>query len=414
MSKVFSDSLNEILKLKTSTTLLKKKLIDYELSHTYAFGTTHTTIDNKTSTTNTGSTLIYFEMKIEALHSSMVLKGKGAKTKFEMKMGFSDSSQWNIFNEKNASSTLIHHPATFCGNGMYETFLLDTEPPISNQTSNATLKSKKSKKKKDKKKIEISASDTIQLTVVRVGDVVGCGWDQKKKWFYITLNGKRIKGRPILPASINTTNETNNATDTTDTLHQNKSISLCPGYSIGHITTTTNGKENEPIEMEGGNGGLPLMKSIEERMLGRSKSKSEQYLSTANVRIAFNFGQSPFVDPFSWERILSDKFSTFYNVTTSSNNMKEKKNYGGWSEDDTTNVWLRHLKATLVDEGFTAKEAKGASLVQSGGRTITRMYEWTLTLSSFSFLNFAKLKNNKWYVQKYVFKIENVVNYVSL
>jgi hypothetical protein len=105
----------------------------------------------------------------------------------------------------------------------------------------------------------------------------------------------------------------------------------------------TNGGEGAPEY------GYPLQKAIDARKAGLSSPTSSpaRYLSTANVRVRLNFGQSPFVCPVSWEAFLVAKYRRLY---------EEGVLEGSCALDDSANVWLRHLRAMLIDDGYTAEE----------------------------------------------------------
>jgi hypothetical protein len=108
----------------------------------------------------------------------------------------------------------------------------------------------------------------------------------------------------------------------------------------------TNGGEGAPEY------GYPLQKAIDARKAGLSSPTSSpssptRYLSTANVRVRLNFGQSPFVCPVSWEACLVAKYRRLY---------EEGVLEGSCALDDSANVWLRRLRAMLIDDGYTAEE----------------------------------------------------------
>ena len=108
----------------------------------------------------------------------------------------------------------------------------------------------------------------------------------------------------------------------------------------------TNGGEGAPEY------GYPLQKAIDARKAGLSSPTSSpsspaRYLSTANVRVRLNFGQNPFVCPVSWEACLVAKYRRLY---------EEGVLEGSCALDDSANVWLRRLRAMLIDDGYTAEE----------------------------------------------------------
>ena len=192
---------------------------------------------------------------------------------------------------------------------------------------------------------------------VKKGDVVGCGWDRRRKWLFATVNGHRVRG-----------------------------IDASKWESDPSFYVTTSGPQpNEPCAN-------PCLRFFPGCNVAIPKKLHAEKGSNINLFLSLNSGQAPYLAPGPWRSKLDLGFARLlrgpYPFHDGSGAIKSDLLFpdgaGSCAKSDEANQWLHAARDILsnmgIDEQISklSRKSTGASITSDFVQKMTSLTSHTL------------------------------------